>query len=134
MVAGGITQQEAKETAIREAGVSEADISYITVKQDWDDGMARYEVEFVAQGTEYDYGLDATDGKVIAASSEIFDKMGSTSQGSTPQGTAQQGGTSTAGGISIYEGEAYHAETKYEFEISASDGRILSWEAESIYD
>lgn len=160
MVAGGITQQEAKDTALREAGVSEADISYITVKQDWDDGTARYEVEFVAYGTEYDYELDATDGRVISASSEIFDKMGSTSQG-----TAQQGGTSTAGGISmdtakqtvmdripgidarniylhpdsddgmfIYEGEAYHAETKYEFEISASDGRILSWEAESIYD
>ena len=34
MVAGDITQQEAKETAIREAGVSEADISYTTVKQD----------------------------------------------------------------------------------------------------
>lgn len=165
MVSGGITQQEAKETALREAGVSEADISYITVKQDWDDGTARYEVEFVAQGTEYDYELDATDGRVISASSEIFDKMGSTSQGSTSQGTAQQNGTSTAGGISIdtakqtvmdripgidarniylypdsddgmfiYEGEAYHAETKYEFEISASDGRILSWEAESIYD
>lgn len=160
MVAGGITQQEAKDTALREAGVSEADISYITVKQDWDDGTARYEVEFVAYGTEYDYELDATDGRVISASSEIFDKMGSTSQG-----TAQQGGTSTAGGISIdtakqtvmdripgidarniylypdsndgmfiYEGEAYHAEIKYEFEISASDGRILSWEAESIYD
>ena len=190
MVAGGITQQEAKDTALREAGVSEADISYITVKQDWDDGTARYEVEFVAQGTEYDYELDATDGRVISSSSEIFDKLGSTtqgnasqgnttqgnasqgstsqgstSQGSTSQGTAQQGGTSTAGGISIdtakqtvmdripgidsrniyihpdyddgislYEGEAYHAETKYEFEISASDGRILSWEAESIYD
>lgn len=160
MVSGGITQQEAKEIALREAGVSETDISYITVKQDWDDGTARYEVEFVAYGTEYDYELDATDGRVISASSEIFDKMGSTSQG-----TAQQGGTSTAGGISIdtakqtvmdripgidarniylypdsddgmfiYEGEAYHAETKYEFEISASDGRILSWEAESIYD
>ena len=160
MVSGGITQQEAKEIALREAGVSETDISYITVKQDWDDGTARYEVEFVAQGTEYDYELDATDGRVISASSEIFDKMGSTSQG-----TAQQGGISTAGGISIdtakqtvmdripgidsrniylypdsddgmfiYEGEAYHAETKYEFEISASDGRILSWEAESIYD
>ena len=170
MVAGGITQQEAKDTALREAGVSEADISYITVKQDWDDGMARYEVEFLAQGTEYDYELDATDGRVIAASTEIFDKMGSTTQGSTSQGntsqgTAQQGGTSTAGGISmdtakqtvmdripgidarniyihpdyddgisLYEGEAYHAEIKYEFEISASDGRILSWEAESIYD
>ncbi len=160
MVSGGITQQEAKEIALREAGVSETDISYITVKQDWDGGTARYEVEFVAQGTEYDYELDATDGRVISASSEIFDKMGSTSQG-----TAQQGGMSTAGGISIdtakqtvmdripgidarniyihpdyddgislYEGEAYHAEIKYEFEISASDGRILSWEAESIYD
>ena len=160
MVAGGITQQEAKETAIREAGVSEADISYITVKQDWDDGTARYDVEFVAAGVEYDYELDATDGRVISVSTEIFDK-----QGSMSQGTSQQGGTSTAGGISmdtakqtvmdripgidarniyihpdyddgisLYEGEAYHAEVKYEFEINAENGNIISWEAESIYD
>ena len=37
-------------------------------------------------------------------------------------------------GISLYEGEAYYAEVKYEFEINAENGNIISWEAESIYD
>lgn len=33
-------------------------------------------------------------------------------------------------GISLYEGEAYYAEVKYEFEINAENGNIISWEAE----
>ena len=37
-------------------------------------------------------------------------------------------------GISLYEGEAYYAEVKYEFEINAENGNIISWEAEYIYD
>ena len=60
MVNGGITEQEAKNIAAGNAGVTEEQIQYITVKQDWDDGRARYEVEFTAAGVEYDYELDAS--------------------------------------------------------------------------
>lgn len=62
MVNGGITEQEAKNIAAGNAGVTEEQIQYITVKQDWDDGRARYEVEFTAAGVEYDYELDASTG------------------------------------------------------------------------
>lgn len=57
MINGGITEQEAKSIAAGNAGVTEEQIQYITVKQDWDDGRARYEVEFTAAGVEYDYEL-----------------------------------------------------------------------------
>ena len=50
MINGGITEQEAKNIAAGNAGVTEEQIQYITVKQDWDDGRARYEVEFTAAG------------------------------------------------------------------------------------
>lgn len=166
MVNGGITEQEAKNIAAGNAGVTEEQIQYITVKQDWDDGRARYEVEFTAAGVEYDYELDASDGRILSADSEVIDKGYRASQNGTTgskdaTGTSQTtpGGVSIetakqtvmdripgidAGniyihpdyddGISLYEGEAYYAEVKYEFEINAENGNIISWEAESIYD
>ena len=166
MVNGGITEQEAKNIATGNAGVTEEQIQYITVKQDWDDGRARYEVEFTAAGVEYDYELDASDGRILSADSEVIDKGYRASQNGTTgsqnaAGTSQTapGGVSIetakqtvmdripgidAGniyiypdyddGISLYEGEAYYAEVKYEFEINAENGNIISWEAESIYD
>ena len=166
MVNGGITEQEAKNIATGNAGVTEEQIQYITVKQDWDDGRARYEVEFTAAGVEYDYELDASDGRILSADSEVIDKGYRASQNGTT-GTQNATGTSqtTPGGVSIetakqtvmdripgidagniyihpdyddgislYEGEAYYAEVKYEFEINAENGTIISWEAESIYD
>ena len=166
MVNGGITEQEAKNIAAGNAGVTEEQIQYITVKQDWDDGRARYEVEFTAAGVEYDYELDASDGRILSADSEVIDKGYRASQNGTT-GSRNETGTSqtTPGGVSIetakqtvmdripgidagniyihpdyddgislYEGEAYYAEVKYEFEINAENGNIISWEAESIYD
>ena len=166
MVNGGITEQEAKNIAAGKAGVTEEQIQYITVKQDWDDGRARYEVEFTAAGVEYDYELDASDGRILSADSEVIDRGYSASQDGTT-GSQNAAGTSqtTPGGVSIetakqtvmdripgidagniyihpdyddgislYEGEAYYAEVKYEFEINAENGNIISWEAESIYD
>ena len=166
MVNGGITEQEAKNIAAGNAGVTEEQIQYITVKQDWDDGRARYEVEFTAAGVEYDYELDASDGRILSADSEVIDRGYSASQDGTT-GSQNAAGTSqtTPGGVSIetakqtvmdripgidagniyihpdyddgislYEGEAYYAEVKYEFEINAENGNIISWEAESIYD
>ena len=166
MVNGGITEREAKSIAAGNAGVTEEQIQYIMVKQDWDDGRARYEVEFTAAGVEYDYELDASDGRILSADSEVIDKGYRASQNGT---TASQNATGTSqttpGGVSIetakqtvmdkipgidagniyihadyddgialYEGEAYYAEVKYEFEINAENGTIISWEAESIYD
>lgn len=159
MVNGGITEQEAKDIATGNAGVTEEQIQYITVKQDWDDGQARYEVEFTAAGVEYDYELDASDGRILSADSEVIDKGYSASQDGAGTSQTIPGGVSIetakqtvmdkipgidAGniyihadyddGIALYEGEAYYAEVKYEFEINAENGTIISWEAESIYD
>ena len=37
-------------------------------------------------------------------------------------------------GRDVYEGSILYNEIKYEFEIDASDGKILEWDEESIYD
>lgn len=129
-------------------------------------GITEQEAKNIAAGVEYDYELDASDGRILSADSEVIDRGYSASQDGTT-GSQNAAGTSqtTPGGVSIetakqtvmdripgidagniyihpdyddgislYEGEAYYAEVKYEFEINAENGNIISWEAESIYD
>ena len=102
MVNGGITEREAKSIAAGDAGVTEEQIQYIMVKQDWDDGRARYEVEFTAAGVEYDYELDASDGRILSADSEVIDKGYRASQnGTTGSQNAAGSSQTTPGGVSI---------------------------------
>ena len=102
MVNGGITEREAKSIAAGDAGVTEEQIQYIMVKQDWDDGRARYEVEFTAAGVEYDYELDASDGRILSADSEVIDKGYRASQNGTTGSQNAAGTSQTApGGVSI---------------------------------
>lgn len=71
--AGQISEEEAKNIALTDAGVSEADVTQLTVHLDTDDGVTKYEVDFNVGQTEYDYDIDATTGAILERSSEIDD-------------------------------------------------------------
>ena len=60
-----IGQDKALEVALSEAGVAAENASYTKVKLDRDDGYWVYEVEFYADGLEYDFAINSTDGKII---------------------------------------------------------------------
>lgn len=64
-----IGEAGAKEKALAEAGLTESDISHLSVKFDHEHGRAEYEVEFYSGRTEYNYEIDAATGEII--SSEI---------------------------------------------------------------
>lgn len=59
-----IGEAKAKEIALAHAGVAEADTTYLRVEMDYDDGRMEYEVDFYADGMEYEYEIDATTGKI----------------------------------------------------------------------
>ena len=63
----------AKEIALKDAGVAEADCTELKVKLDTDDAVVHYDVEFKAGGMEYDYDIDPTTGAILKAESEIDD-------------------------------------------------------------
>ena len=71
--ASGITKDQAVETAMKHAGVSKADASYINVKPDYDDGMQQFDVEFHVGMTEYTYDIDANTGKIVDFDVDIDD-------------------------------------------------------------
>ena len=46
MAQGQITEAQAKQIALKHAGVAKADAAFIQVKPDFDDGMQQFDVEF----------------------------------------------------------------------------------------
>ncbi len=60
-----IGEAKAKEIALQHAGVSAKETQILFVKQDWDDGVPVYEVEFYHGNKEYDYEINATNGSII---------------------------------------------------------------------
>ena len=59
-----ITLDQAKEIALNHAGQTADAVFFEKAKQDYDDGVLVYELEFVAGGMEYDYEIDAQTGAI----------------------------------------------------------------------
>ena len=59
-----VTEQQAKDIALRQAGVNPASVSYMQVHQDWDDGRQEYDVKFYVGTTEYSCDVDMNTGAV----------------------------------------------------------------------
>ena len=143
-----ITKDQAKSVALKDAGVAESDTQFIWVKEDYDDGRAVYDVEFFANGTEYDYEIDRSTGKIISSDFDIehyspnngntggtvisADKASSIALAKVPGATANdiRIHLDRDDGRQIYEGEIYYNRMEYEFEIDASTGTIIEWSVE----
>lgn len=63
----GITANDAKEAALKHAGLDAAQVSDVDIDLDRDNGKLIYEVDFNSGNTEYDYDIDAETGEVISA-------------------------------------------------------------------
>ena len=62
-----ITLEKAQEIALTQANVDAADAVFDDRDFDHDDGTPVFELEFYANGIEYDYDVDAVTGKVLSA-------------------------------------------------------------------
>lgn len=61
---GAVTLSKAKSIALNYAGVSSSAATFRKAYKDYDDGIAVYEIEFVAGDYEYDFEISASSGKV----------------------------------------------------------------------
>ncbi len=145
-----ISKNEAKKIALKDAGLSESELSAIRVKLDTDDGVQQYEVEFYADGKEYDYDIDAKTGKIRSKDTDIEDDFGGSGADANASGILSKkdaekialkkvpGATEKDvylklehdDGRQVYEGSVIYKKMEYEFEIDAETGKILSWEEE----
>ena len=139
-----IGTEKAKSIALSHAGVKAADTLFLSAEQDYDDGMRVYDVEFFAGNKEYDYKVDAANGKVLSFDYDTERRTPATSSDYIGEAKAKQIVEKAAGttgvysefklelddGRALYEGELRSGAMEYEFEIDAVTGAIVDWEAD----
>ncbi|MBE6776684.1 MAG: hypothetical protein E7542_01020 [Ruminococcaceae bacterium] len=68
-----VSKATAKSTALKHAGVKSADISRYQIELEKDDGVWKYELSFNVGYTEYEYTINAENGKILHSEKEIDD-------------------------------------------------------------
>ena len=152
-----ITLEQAKQVALKDAGLSESQVTFRKQKLDNDDGWLFYELEFATSTTEYEYDINAATGAISGQDVETVRQSGTSgstsgNSGSTSTGTAitldkaksialGDAGLSTAtflkneldydDGRQYYELEFVSGSTKYEYEVNASTGAVVKRETET---
>ena len=125
-----IGMDAAKQAALKHAGVSASDATFVEAEYDYDDGKMIYEVEFHVKGTEYDYEIDAQTGAVVKYKSE---QNGTNvgSSGSTSANTGSYIGESAAKQAALTYAGVKESDTTYcSAWLEYDDGRAECYEVE----
>lgn len=147
---GYVGVDAATQTALTHAGLQQSQLSYLEADYDYEDGRMIYEVEFGAAGVEYEYDIDASTGAIIKSERE-GQMVQPPEQGQTQGGTSGSISSQQARDIALadagvalsqaaeldveleqddgcYKVEFKSGRYEYEYEISLTDGSILSRE------
>ena len=65
-----LTLEEAKQAALDYVGLNVYETVFTKAYRDWDDGREVYELEFYANGTEYDMDVDVNTGRITDFSTD----------------------------------------------------------------
>ena len=155
---GGVTLEQAKQTALKHAGKTASQVQFVKAQQDWENGRKVYEIEFIVSDstgyTEYDYEIDAATGKIVSydhdAESYAPPAQSTNSGVKVTEATAKKTALSRVSGATEkdiyewkldyddgrteYEGKIIYGGMEYEFTINAATGAVTEWDAESVYD
>lgn len=154
---GGVTLEQAKQTALRHAGKTASQVQFVKTQQDWEHGKKVYEIEFIVSSgtgyTEYDYEIDAATGKIVSYDYDAENYTPSQNTNANvkiSEAAAKQTALSRIPGATAaniykfkldfddgrweYEGEIRYGTMEYDFTIDAASGNIIEWDMESIYD
>lgn len=156
-VEGGLTIEEAKAIALKDAGLSESQVTFNKAKLDKDDGVLEYEFEFIFENSKYEYDIRTNDGEILSKEIERTVVKAET-KAETPkvvETKAEQyitveeaksialkhAGLSSAefgkgkldkdDGVMEYDLEFYTENKKYEIDINAVDGTVTDFDVEN---
>ena len=139
-----IGEEKARELVLQDAGVSASAATFTQSELEQDDGRWKYEIDFFANGTEYEYTVDAQNGTILKRDSDYnpddapvssasvisMDEAKALAQAKAPNAVLRDISFDYDDGIPVYEGELREGNTEYEFEIDARNGSFLKWEAD----
>lgn len=153
---GQITLEQAKETALKHAGLKADAVTFVKAEQDYENGKLVYEVEFVTNDggkvVEYDYEIEAATGSVVSYDydAENYVSAKGTTTVSVDEATAKQTVLNKVPGATAaniyewkldfddgrweYDGKIVYNQMEYDFTVDASSGAVTEWGVESIFD
>lgn len=148
-----ISLEDAKQAALADAGLSDSDVVYTKEREDYEDGIAVYDIEFYADNVEYEYEINAVTGEVYSKSVETNQMQpGRGHEGNTEaakeyitRDSAEAAALAHAGfsaadvsrlksefdiddGQAVYEIEFYKDGREYEYTINATDGSVIEYD------
>ncbi|MCR5811311.1 MAG: PepSY domain-containing protein [Lachnospiraceae bacterium] len=149
-----IGEAEAKSIAVNDAGVSEADVTFIKTEHGDEDGIPVYEIEFEDQTTKFDYDVAKAGGNVLHASRKTKvpacvaaeqKASANTNTGKTGRDAAIEAALNHAGltagdvsglqchkdyddGREVYEVEFHVGRYEYNYDIDVNNYSVLEWD------
>ena len=152
VLAASVTKEEAKSIALNDSGFKNDSLVYIKAVSDTEDGVAVWDVEFIAEALgvyhEFDYTVRKSDGKIIDKDYELevvpFPGTSESVDKEVAKGLAVKefnidiadakfikAEIETEDGVKVYEIEFVSGDVKYSCEITAN-GRVIEKETEIV--
>lgn len=136
-----IRKDAALEAALQDAGVTKEEATRLKTSKDRDDGRMIYEIQFDANGTEYDYEIAAEDGTILTADTESV--ASNTAAQNGQQNNTQNNQSQSAGAnVAVSQEQAMQTalervpgatESDIRMELDNDDGQY-KYEGDIIYD
>ena len=146
---------EAKAAALRDAGLSESDVTFKKTELDHSHGTQVYDIEFYTSDTEYEYEIDASSGTVHEKNIEQFQIQTNPTDSTINSSSNNYIGVDRAKEIALnhaqlnesdvqfvkaklenddggveYEIEFYSGRTEYDYTIDAISGNIIEYDVD----
>lgn len=139
----------ALQIALEHAGLSSDDITMAKNELHTDDGVYEYEIEFYADGKEYDYTIHAQTGEIRSYDISTQQRLPDTANGLIDEAAALQAALEQAGlqeseiilaqnrldredGRFEYEIKFYSNTSQYDITVDASTGAVLNSEVKAL--
>ena len=145
----------AKAAALKDAGLSESDVTFKKAELDYDHGTQVYDIEFYTSDTEYEYEIDASSGTVLKKDIEQFQIQTNPTYSAINSSSNNYIGVDRAKEIALnhaqlnesdvqfvkaklenddggveYEIEFYSGRTEYDYTIDAVSGNIIEYDVD----
>lgn len=147
-VEGGITEADAISIALNHANLSQNDVRRLKTEQSRENGIPVYDVEFVNNLITYEYAIEIATGEIISFDRDISKRAIDTGTRITESeaiaivlneipGASEDDVQSIRlddddDGWAVFEGNINFNGFNFEFDVSAINGMILSWDRRAI--
>ncbi|NBK00232.1 hypothetical protein D5282_23945 [bacterium 1xD8-48] len=150
-----VSPDGAKAAALKDAGLSESDVTFKKAELDYDHGTQVYDIEFYTSDTEYEYEIDASGGTVLKKNIEQFQIQTNPTNSAINSSDNNYIGVDRAKEIALnhaqlnesdvqfvkaklenddggveYEIEFYSGRTEYDYTIDAVSGNIIEYDVD----